>query len=1533
MLGAIKKLLLRPQQDNPHQTLKGKGIVDSGCSWHMTKNKTYLVEYQDFIGGPVSFRCSKGQITSKDTECLVLSPDFKLPDKNQVLLRVPRQNNMYSFNLENIVPSRDLVCLIAKTKVDESKKWHRRMTTPVLLIIKESNTRPPPVTAENKANKTVGPKEANNSAEKNGYEKLNGDIGSKINEEPVDQEDQAFLEEIERLKKQEKKADDAAKTLRKTFAKSTKDMLLQEGAARASSTNNVNIASTPVNTARTRVNTASTPVNTASTPVITASLSRNIPRLEDIYEVPSDGIFTSASYDVEGVVADFTILESTVNGHRQVEGIDYDEVFALMAKIEAIRIFLAFASYMGFIVYQTDVKSAFLYGKIDEEVCVSQPPGFIDPKFPKKVYKFVKLCMVYTKLLELAHVVFVIIKSINPTSVKTASTPIKTQKPLVKDAKAADVDVHLYRSMIDSLMYLSASRPDIMYAVCACSRFQVTSKTSHLHAVKRIFKKSTTGGCQFLGRRLISWQCKRQTIVANSTTEAECEEDERRYTLTKETLERMMALRLIVKFETSTEAPQMVSSMKLPILKKGEYILWTIKMEQYLAHTNYALWEVILNGHSSQAQGSSSYADELMFLFFANQSSTSQLDKEDLEQINQDDLEEIHLKWQVAMLFMRVKRFYKKTRRKLEFNGKEPVGFDKNKVECFNCHRRGHFARDCRSTRNSRNTSRDDGKAGYRGRDNGKRPAKEEDEQALVFQDGLGTYDMSYQVEEEVTNLALMAFTSNPSSSNYELGEALKEKEDLKAKLEKSKTFSKNLTKLFDSQISAKVKNGLGYDSQFNEKEVLDIKEEDVTETLFDNHSSDEENSVANDRFKKGDGYHVVPPPLTGNYMPPKPDLSFAGLDDFIYKFKISETVTSFTKDEKDALETSTTFVKKPKEDRSSALLIKDWETDIDDDSVLTPEPIPAKIAVTPVKTTEQTKNLRILVQVLNLSHLIKDCTFHKDRMAKKPVLPTNVRKGTGHTKSRPVWNNVQTINHQNKFAPTAVFTRSGRIPVSAAKPKAAASTSAAKPVNTAGPKQSVNFLRTRKKTKENAEFHQIVDFLFTCSINYALTVRPTIYSSYIEQVWNTAISKTVNSIKQIHAIVDGKALVISKSSVRSDLLFNDEDDIEADEAIHQDGGYSVERAIATDASLVAAHDSDNIAKTQSMVMYIDPISQEIGSGDRPGRQETTLGMEQKTDLMDLVPPTPHDSPLSRGMKLFKISTSNKTEELNLSDKGSGETKVFDYTTAAKKNVNAAKLVSTPVDAVNAASVILVINVAGPFTSIAEDIFKDEMTTMSDTLMDIRRTRPRTTLVVIHDVEEEPRRATPTPTEDDAEKEELKACLDIVSVDDIATDVEILATKYPIVNWKTHTLIEHMMYYQIIKASGSSKNYKILTKMCDDFDKQDIMDLYRLVKERHETASPEGYDLLLWGDLITLFEPSEKDVIWKAQQDYNLISWRLFDSCGVHVLLMDTGIAIHMLVERKYPLIQELLSRMLNRRLEINHESEMAFELIRFIKT
>ncbi|GJZ93312.1 hypothetical protein Tco_0665377 [Tanacetum coccineum] len=155
--------------------------------------------------------------------------------------------------------------------------------------------------------------------------------------------------------------------------------------------------------------------------------------------------------------------------------------------------------------------------------------------------------------------------------------------------------------------------------------------------------------------------------------------------------------------------------------------------------------------------------------------------------------------------------------------------------------------------------------------------------------------------------------------------------------------------------------------------------------------------------------------------------------------------------------------------------------------------------------------------------------------------------------------------------------------------------------------------------------------------------------------------------------------------------------------------------------------------------------------------------------------------------------------------------------------------------------------------------------------------------------------------EDDTEKEELQFYLNIVPEDE-SLDVESLATKYPIVDWETRILANDKYYYQIKRVDGSVKYYKLFSTMLYDFDRQDVLELYILVKERFQIASPEGYDLLLWGDLKTLIEPDEEDEIWRNQQDCNLINWKLHNFCGVHVLLMDTGFVIHMMVEKKYPL-------------------------------
>nr|GFA08076.1 ribonuclease H-like domain-containing protein [Tanacetum cinerariifolium] len=153
---------------------------------------------------------------------------------------------------------------------------------------------------------------------------------------------------------------------------------------------------------------------------------------------------------------------------------------------------------------------------------------------------------------------------------------------------------------------------------------------------------------------------------------------------------------------------------------------------------NIAFGVFTSSGHKSQKEGSTSYTDDLMYSFFDNQSSVLQLDHEDLEHVDKFDLEEIDFKWQVAMISTRLKKFYKKTERKLHFDAKEPVGFEKSNVECFNYHNTGHFSRECRSKGNQDSRRRDARNTGYKARDNGKGPAKQDKHKAMVTIDGEG---------------------------------------------------------------------------------------------------------------------------------------------------------------------------------------------------------------------------------------------------------------------------------------------------------------------------------------------------------------------------------------------------------------------------------------------------------------------------------------------------------------------------------------------------------------------------------------------------------------------------------------------------------------------------------------------------------------------------------------------------------------------------------------------------------------------------
>ncbi|GJS69467.1 ribonuclease H-like domain-containing protein [Tanacetum coccineum] len=363
-----------------------------------------------------------------------------------------------------------------------------------------------------------------------------------------------------------------------------------------------------------------------------------------------------------------------------------------------------------------------------------------------------------------------------------------------------------------------------------------------------------------------------------------------------------------------------------------------------------------------------------------------QLDNEDLEQIDTHDLEEMDLKWQVAMLTMRVKRFIKKTGRNLNFNGKETVGFDKTKVECYNCHKRCHFARECRAPRNQEN----------RNGDNTRRVVPvETPANALVVTDRMGS-----------------------SSSDTMVHTCSKDC---------LKSF-KALQKQYDQQREALNKSNL---------EIIG------------------------------------------------PDLSFVGLDESVFQSAVRKiTTTSVPKTETSI---SKTMCYEPKSNQTKTKFTKINFVKSGENVNSVNKENTHRQAEYPRKSQSPRSNRRnwngMMTQKLgngfefikkacfvcgSFNHLIKDCDFHDNKMVEKPVL-NNKGRVTGQREIRPVWNNAQRVNHQNKlthphpkrnFVPTLVATKSGQVPVNAAKqssPRAAASISTARTVNTATPKPKVN--------------------------------------------------------------------------------------------------------------------------------------------------------------------------------------------------------------------------------------------------------------------------------------------------------------------------------------------------------------------------------------------------------------------------------------------------------------------------------------------
>ncbi|GJW83403.1 ribonuclease H-like domain-containing protein [Tanacetum coccineum] len=447
------------------------------------------------------------------------------------------------------------------------------------------------------------------------------------------------------------------------------------------------------------------------------------------------------------------------------------------------------------------------------------------------------------------------------------------------------------------------------------------------------------------------------------------------------------------------------------------------------------------------------------------------------------------LKWQVAMISMRIKKFYNKTGRKLQFDAKEPVGFDKTKVECYNCHKTGHFARECRSKEENRrrdgwNTGNRDGKTEL------KKDEREELSNASVeikaYTQGLKKVEAQlvahqqgqlwYEQKIKFMKIDLDDKTDVLTYHKTLLAKAQKEKDDLEVIVDKWNHSTKTLDRIINDQMSASDKFGLGY-GDFRYCGNLSYENE-TSQSVFNTKDSDFENLPLYKQLYKSCEMQAVPPPMTGNYMPSGPDIE---IDDSQYTYGPEKTQPSETESQTTELDTCASnisteiselvcesVVNKSKIEVqpkvwSDAPIIEEYESDSDDEHVYvkiedldTPS-----FATKHVKTSsENVKNSsthsqkpkvnnkqldheiteRACFVCGSFSHLIRDCDYHVKLAKQNELHKQNLSKGNGTREKtnkilrKQTWDNAQRINKQNQFVPLAVQTRTGTNPVNTAK-------------------------------------------------------------------------------------------------------------------------------------------------------------------------------------------------------------------------------------------------------------------------------------------------------------------------------------------------------------------------------------------------------------------------------------------------------------------------------------------------------------------
>ncbi|GJU18861.1 ribonuclease H-like domain-containing protein [Tanacetum coccineum] len=1016
-----------------------------------------------------------------DTECLVLSPNFKLPDENQILLKVPRKDNMYSFDMKNIVPKESLTCLVAKATLDESMLWHRRLGhinfKNINKLVKDNLVRGLPIKRfENDQTCVACLKGKQHRA--SCKSKVLNPITKPLFMLHMDLFGPTFVSSLMHKKYCLVVTDDYSR-FTWVFFLTTKDETSE-------------------------------------------ILKRFIKEIENLVDKKVKIIRSDNGTEFKNKVMDDFCREKGIKREYSVARTPQQNGVAERRNrtlIEAARTMLADSKLPT--IFWAEAVSTACY--VQNRVLVVKPHN----KTPYELFRGFKPTLSFMRPFG-CHVTilntldslgkFVLIcDEVSAGTVSNISADTQGQIKVLPPRTTEEILARERERKARTTLLMALPEDHL-------AKFhKMTDAKEMWDAIKSRF------GGNDESKKMQKYILKQQFegfSVSNS------EGLHKGYDRTKPGVDSLSFDDLynnLRVFENDVKGSTASSSSTQNVAFVSENTSSTNDVSTAYSVSNPS-------GQNSQYEQTSSYS------LLANQSSCPQLDHEDLEQLDEYDLEEMDLKWQVAMISMRMKKFYKKTGRKLQFDAKEPVGFDKTKVECYNCHKTGHFARECRNKGNQDSRRRD---AWNSGNKDGRRSGKQEDSNALVTIDGEGVDWTSHSEEEDY---ALMACNSSGSDTEvtscsneckesyaklkklydaqreqlsdasieikaytqglkkveaqlvahqqgqlwYEqkikfmkidlddktdvltyhkklLAEAQKEKDDLKAKVEKWHNSSKNLGKLLNSQMSAHDKFGLGYgDHRYDG--ILSYENE-VLQSVFMGKESDFENPPLYDRFVTAGGMHAVPPPMTGNYMPSGPDIEI-DYSQFTYGPKQtqpseSETQTSeFDTCESNISTETPELVSEPVVNESNvecqpkvwsdAPIIEEYESDSEDEYVS----LPTKEQETPSFANQQVKSPRETVKnhfthsknpkvdkkelgygftaracfvCGSLNHLIRDCDFHEKRMAKQAVLNNRLKRNSSQREIRPIWNNVQRVNHQNQFVPTAVLTRTGKIPVNTA--------------------------------------------------------------------------------------------------------------------------------------------------------------------------------------------------------------------------------------------------------------------------------------------------------------------------------------------------------------------------------------------------------------------------------------------------------------------------------------------------------------------